>query len=485
MPHIEQYKLAFDVSPMPLLLASADGVIRLTNRGLDDLFEYGRGELVGQPVEVLVPDSVRAHHPELRHAYLRVPTKRSMGRGRDLTGVTKSGASIVLELGLDPVKVGDETWALVSALDIRARKAHDERMRIALDAAASAMVMVDEEGSIRFVNRATLSLFGYAEEELIGRTIECLVPESTRRAHTVYRGSFLGVNKARPMGLGASLYARHKSGRSIPVEIALTPVQTPDGRMVVATVIDLTAQLEAEQALTRKAEELAAMNTELSHFAYSASHDLKAPLSTVAGLLTLCIDDLAEGRGDEVTTNLETAIDIVHRSSTKIESILTVARAGRDPLAPESFPIAPEIEAIWTDLTHRVARAPRLETDLEVGPDGLVTVERKTLNIIVENLASNAIRYADAAKPERWVRIAVRQDADGLRLVMTDNGIGIPAEGLPLVFQMFKRIDDRSQDGLGLTLVRKHIERLGGSIAVTSTQGTGTEFTVHLPARAE
>ena len=470
---------------MPLLLASADGLIRLTNRGLDDLFEYAPGELIGQPVEVLVPAAVRAHHPDLRHAYLRVPTKRSMGRGRDLTGVTKSGTSIALELGLDPVRIGAETWALVSALDIRARKAHDERMRIALDAAASAMLMVDDQGVIRFVNCATLNLFGYVEGELIGQTIESLVPDQTRRAHNVYRGSFLGVNKPRPMGLGASLFARHKSGRSIPVEIALTPVHTPDGRMVVATVIDLTAQLEAEQALTKKAEELAAMNIELSHFAYSASHDLKAPLSTVTGLLTLCVEDLAEGRGDEATTSLETAIGIVQRSSTKIESILAVARAGREPLAPERIAIEPEIAAIWTDLTHRANRVPRLDIALDLGPGSALTVERKTLNIILENLVSNAIRYADSAKPDPWVRIAMRQDGEGLHIVVADNGIGIPAEGLPLVFQMFKQIDDRSQDGLGLSLVRKHIGRLGGTIAVTSTRGVGTEFSVRLPAREE
>jgi PAS domain S-box-containing protein len=481
MPNIDQYQLAFDVSPMPLLLVSAAGIIRLTNASLDTLFEYDRGELVGQPVEVLVPGGVRGHHPDLRQAYLRFPTKRAMGQGRDLTGVTKTGVSIQLELGLDPAQVGDETWALVAAVDVRARKAHDERMRIALDASASAMVMVDEQGRIRFVNGATQKLFGYTMAELIGEPIECLVPDEARRAHPVYRGGFLGVNKARPMGRGVSLCARHKTGRLIPVEIALTPVETPDGRMVVATVIDLTAQIEAEQLITAKAEELAAMNAELSHFAYSASHDLKAPLSTVTGLLNFCIEDLVDGRFDEVRENIATAIEIVRRSSNKVESILSVARAGRETLALESFAIEPEIRAIWTDLTHGATAAPRLDIELCLPSGGEVTAERKTLNIIVENLASNAIRYADAAKPDRWVRIRVREDCDGLMLALADNGIGIREDGLPLVFQMFKKIDDRSQDGLGLALVRKHVERLGGKIDVASTKGVGTEFTVLLP----
>ena len=481
MPTVQKFQLAFDVSPVPLLLVSAAGTIRLTNPGLDALFRYDPGELVGQSVDVLVPDAVRGHHPDLRNAYLRFPTKRAMGLGRDLTGLTKTGASIQLELGLDPVVVDDETWALVAAVDIGARKAQDDRMRIALDASATAMVMVDDAGRIGFVNGATMKLFGYTRPDLIGQPIECLVPDTARRAHPVYRNSFLGVNQPRPMGRGASLFARHRTGRLIPVEIALTPVETPDGRMVVATVIDLTAQIEAERQITAKADELAAMNTELSHFAYSASHDLKAPLSTLTGLLTLCIEDLDEGRIDEVREVIAAAIGIVQRSAAKVESILSVARAGREALPPERFAIEPDIRAIWTDLTHRVANAPRLDLDLCLGPGGEVTAERKTLNIVVENIASNAIRYADAAKPDRWVRIRVAEDADGLLLTMSDNGIGICEKGLPLVFQMFKKIDDRSQDGLGLALVRKHVERLGGRITVASTQGAGTEFTVRLP----
>ncbi len=479
---LEKYKLAFEVSPMPLLLVSAAGTIILTNRALDELFEYRPGELIGRPVDILVPEAVRAQHPDLRRAYLRVPTKRAMGQGRDLSGVTRSGGTISLELGLDPVVVGGETWALVAAVDIRQRKALEKRLRLALDASASAMILVDVDGRITFVNRASLELFGYAEDDLLGQPIECLVPEEVRPVHPVYRGSFLGVNKARPMGLGATLYARHRSGRRIPVEIALTPVDSPEGRIVVSTVIDLTERHQADEAIALKAAELAAVNTELSHFAYSASHDLKAPLSTLAGLLNLCIEDIDTGDVDEARSTLATAVEIVARNATKVENILRIARAGRGGSAAEDFRLGPAVMAIWQDLASGKDHAPRL--DLDLGDDDRLTGERQTLSIILENLISNAIRYADAAKPDPWVRVRLRRDGPKLTLSVADNGLGIASESLPRVFQMFQRIDMRSQDGLGLNLVRKHVERLGGSIDVASTAGVGTEFSLVLPLGA-
>ena len=102
--------------------------------------------------------------------------------------------------------------------------------------------------------------------------------------------------------------------------------------------------------------------------------------------------------------------------------------------------------------------------------------------MILDNLISNALRYADETKPDCWIKVSLRKDGEKLALAVADNGLGIATESLPKVFEMFRRIDARSQNGLGLSLVRKHVERLGGTISVTSVPGTGTEFRVVLPA---
>ena len=385
---IDKYRLAFNISPVPLLLVSDNGEIILANSGLLDLFEYSAEALIGKNVEILVPESVRGHHHELRNAYHRVPTKRSMGDGRDLYGVTQSGHTIPLELGIEPVSDSDTTMALIAAIDIRQRKIHEERMHQAMDAAASAMVMVNHQGIIVFVNRTASLLFGYDEKHMMGQPVEMLIPETFRRAHPVYTSGYMSDSSKRAMGLGRDLFARRKDGTQFPVEISLTPVETSDGKMVMSTIIDLSERVAAAAALARKNNELEALNVELSHFANSASHDLKAPLSSIAGLLQLCIEDLEEGDTAEVHKNMMKVIDISRRSAEKVEGILRIARAGRDSIPKEKVSLEKLIQEIWVDLTGADISS---ELRLDVSKAKTLVTELATMRVVFENLLSNAI----------------------------------------------------------------------------------------------
>ena len=133
-------------------------------------------------------------------------------------------------------------------------------------------------------NKAAAVLLGYQENELVGKPVELLVPEEFQRAHPVYTSSYMSASETRSMGLGRDLYARHQDGSKIPVEITLTPVESSEGKMVMSTIVDLSERVAAALVNQKKSEELESLNIELSHFAYSASHDLKAPLSSIAGL---------------------------------------------------------------------------------------------------------------------------------------------------------------------------------------------------------
>ncbi|MEM1416796.1 MAG: PAS domain S-box protein, partial [Myxococcota bacterium] len=142
------------IGPLPMLLVGPDGRIRAVNAELERLFEYPPGALEGELVEMLLPEAVASRHPELRAAYARVPTKRRMGRGRDLHGRTRTGRVLPLELGLHPFEEGGETHVLVTAVDITERKRDEERVRTAIDAAASSMILVSPTGTIELVNPA-------------------------------------------------------------------------------------------------------------------------------------------------------------------------------------------------------------------------------------------------------------------------------------------------------------------------------------------
>lgn len=478
---LDQYRLAFNITPVPMVLVSKTGEIVLTNDQFDQLFEYESESLIGRSVETLIPSPLREHHSVLRDAYFRVPAKRRMGQGRDLNGISRTGRVIALELGLDTVTIDDQIYAMLIALDIDQRKQHERRMNTAMDASASAMIMVDTDGCIKFVNKAAQTLFGYREKELLNTSIERLVPNEFRRVHPVYRGSFLSTAEARPMAKGLNLYAQHSKGHQIPVEIALTPVDTPDGKMVVSTIIDLSERIIAQTTIDTKNQELLDLDNEIMQFTYSASHDLKAPISTMVGLLDLCIDDLDDGKVDEVREHIQMLSEIGHRGLEKINNVLEIARLSHAPSLIESIDLEDIVNTTWTDLSGGRGNV-QLQSEFRHGP---FCHESHTITTIISNLFSNALRYQDHGKAKHLVEFNSKYEDDHLIFSVSDNGIGIPEDSYDKVFTLFKRIDERSENGLGLGLVKKLIDRHHGHIDFVSTSGKGTVFTVTLPLLVE
>ena len=476
MRPIDSYKLAFDITPMPMLLVSGAGKVMLANQLLADLFAYDIEELIDRDVEMLVPAQQRHGHSSLRDGYFVTPSKRRMGLGRELYGQTKSGSIVPLELALENVMVDGQACAIVIAIDIRERLQYEQYLKVVMNASASAMLMADHGGQLVFLNQAAESLFGYAREELLGLQINKLVPDDVQGDHVSMRDKFLSSSASRAMDTDASFVAQHKNGLRISVDIAVTTVDTPNGKMTVFTMVDLTERVKAHADLTLKSAELTAANEMLQQFAYSASHDLKAPLSTIVGLLAICIEDLEEGRVDDVKVNLQRTLGTSIRSSKKVEHVLQIARMGQTLVEPEFIDLQSMLDDIWQDLTGADAGNIAFRSDLQ--HDELIYMDRGALHVILENLLSNAIRYSDDSKAQKYIE--VRSDLNGniLEISVTDNGIGIPSQRQDQVFDMFKRIDSRSENGLGLSLVKAQVERLGGEVRFKSEEGVGTEFVI-------
>jgi PAS domain S-box-containing protein len=256
----ERFRLVVEAAPSAMIAVDHAGKINLVNAKAQELFGYPPEELVGRPVEMLVPERFRSGHPNYRQNFLAQPTNRPMGAGRDLFGLHKDGREIPIEIGLTPYESSESQFTIALIVDITERKraeqslkASEERFRLIVEAAPSAIIAVDAAGKINLVNAKAQELFGYSSEELLGRSVDILVPERFRTKHPDYRQGFVAKPSRRSMGAGRDLFGLHKDGHEVPIEIGLTPYESSEGQFTLALIVDITERSQAEEKIAYQA----------------------------------------------------------------------------------------------------------------------------------------------------------------------------------------------------------------------------------------
>jgi PAS domain S-box-containing protein len=250
------FRCIVESAPNAIVLVNSAGSIVLVNAQTEKLFGYKREELIGKPVELLVPERYSLNHPDYRENYYQAPSTRLMGSGRDLFGRRKDGSEIPVEIGLNPIKSENDTFVLGSIIDITERKRAEDKFRRVVESTPNAIVVIDQAGKITLVNAQAEKLFGYKRQELVGNQIEILVPPRFRNHHAGYRSNFFENPSTRAMGAGRDLFGIKKDGTEIPLEIGLNPIDSEEGILTLASIIDITERLKAEEQRKSK-EELA------------------------------------------------------------------------------------------------------------------------------------------------------------------------------------------------------------------------------------
>ncbi len=475
----ERFRLAVESSPSAMVMVDSLGKIMLVNAEAERLFGYPRGELVGHPVSILVPARYATEHPQRVGAFLKQPETRAMGAGRELYAIRKDGTEFPVEIGLNPIHTPEGTLVLSAIVDITERKLAEERFRIAVDSSPNGMVMVDANGDIVLVNTETLRMFGYTREEMIGSSIDLLVPRRFRRQHPGHRKVFLERPESRSMGAGRDLHAVRKDGTEFPVEIGINPIETPNGLLVLSAIVDITERKQAEVALARRTQELARSNAELEQFAYVASHDLQEPLRMVASFAKLLEQEYAGALDDTAREYIRFAVDGATRMQRLIRDLLAYARLSTTSPRADMVDLGSVVDNALQNLSIAIHES---EAAIAVDPlPNLKGVEHQ-LTVLFQNLIGNGLKFRRDVAPQ--IRIRSDRRDHGWKFSVEDNGIGIAPQYLSDVFQVFRRLHSREQysgTGIGLALCKRIVERHGGKIWLESVEGAGTTVHFYIP----
>ncbi|WP_222875930.1 ATP-binding protein [Terrihabitans soli] len=346
-----------------------------------------------------------------------------------------------------------------------------EIFRLAVEAFPNGMVMADESGNILMVNAELERQFGYDRDELLGETVEVLIPERFRARHSHHRETFTRTAKARKMGTGMELFGRRKDGSEFPVEVALNPIQFAERLLIVGAVVDISERKRAERLK--------------DEFVATVSHELRTPMTSLAGSLGLLVGQWSDKMPAPAARLLVIAQSNAQRLVRLINDILDIEKAESGSVA-FAFKRIDAVELIEQviECNRTYATSYNVHVRIESDSDHIeITTDADRLAQIVTNLLSNAIKFSP---PDAEVVVTLKRRAGGLRLSVRDWGPGIPDDFKPHVFEKFAQADatnarQKGGTGLGLSIVKQLVDLFGGKVGFSDALDGGTIFFVELP----
>jgi PAS domain S-box-containing protein len=332
-----------------------------------------------------------------------------------------------------------------------------------------------------FVSPVWAEMLGYTSEEMAGiTTIDRLVdmthPEDREKTRQIIKRI---LTTGQPYNY--ELRLRTKNGAFKWFYNSGVSKRKPGGEIeiIVGSIIDVNERRLAEEQIREQNELLAKANTELDRFVYSVSHDLRAPLSSILGLISIAEKTESQQEVKSIMLMMRERIDALEKF---IRDIIDYSRNSRIDIVHEPVNLSDLVLEIINGLKFTDEMGV-VSIHINIPENYVIASDKLRLRIILNNLLSNALKYHDKKKPQSFVSVKVQSKNSHVQVSVEDNGLGIHPERLPRIFDMFYRASEAAKgSGLGLYIARETVKKMGGEISVQSTYGEGTTFLIEIPA---
>jgi PAS domain S-box-containing protein len=391
------------------------------------------------------------------------------------------GTPFEAEVSLNRLNLEDEVQIQAIVRDVSERKrTAEENRRLAMVAntTTNMVILTNGEGCIEWVNPAFTRITGYTLAEVVGRKPGSFLQGAESKQEVI---AFMHDRLTHGLGFkDVELVNYSKEGKPYWVSIEVQPIHDKTGKAIqfVAIQSDISERKAHQQALLARNEELSKINAELDRFVYSASHDLRAPIASLLGLIEVA-------RMEKSMDNMGKLLDMQKKSLQRldqfIKDIVDHSRNTRLLVEYEQINFENIIQDSFEHMQF-LENADRIRKIISVEQTSPFYTSPNRLEIIINNLVSNAMKYADLMKNDPFIEIRVRATDEKAVVRVIDNGEGIPAESNSKIFEMFYRASSKGMgSGLGLYIVKEAIQKIGGTISVHSEFAKGAEFIVEIP----